>query len=141
VIQRVNSASVKYDNEEKFIGKGILIFLGIKKNDNEEKIFYLTKKILNLRIFENEKNKMDKSVLDIKGDVMIISEFTLYGDCEQGNRPDFILAEKPDLAERLYNRFVEEVKKSGLKVETGKFKSYMQVKLVNDGPVTFILEV
>jgi len=141
IIQRVKNAIVKYDSETRSIGRGIVIFLGIKKGDAEDKIYYLAKKILNLRIFENETNKMDKSVLEINGEIMIISEFTLYGDCEHGNRPDFTLAERPEVAEILYNKFIEEFKLSKLKVETGKFRSYMEVDIINDGPVTFILEI
>lgn len=141
VIQRINSACVKFGNEQRSVGKGILIFLGIKKGDTEKEVLYLTKKILNLRIFENEQYKMDKNVLDIKGDIMVISEFTLYGDCKKGNRPDFGLAEEPSLAEVLYNKFIEELKKSNLKIVSGKFRSYMEVEIVNDGPVTFVLEI
>ncbi len=140
VIQRVKRASVIFDNNENNIGEGMVIFLGIAKGDTEDKVKFFSNKILNLRIFENKDNKMDKSILEIKGDILIVSEFTLYGDCFSGNRPDFTLAERPDLAEKLFNSFVEELKKSGLKVEKGKFKSYMQVNICNDGPVTFVLE-
>lgn len=140
VLQRVLSAKVKFGNEKREIGYGIAIFVGIGTSDTEEIIFPLVKKILNLRIFEDEEKKMNFSILDVKGDILVVSEFTLYGDCFSGNRPDFGLAKEPKEAEILYNKFVEELKNSGLKVMTGKFRSYMQVEIVNDGPVTFILE-
>ena len=141
VIQRVNFASVSYNNIIEEISKGIVIFVGIKNDDTEKDIEYLVRKIVNLRIFENN-NKMDKSVLDIDGDVLIVSEFTLYGDCSKGNRPDFTSAAKPESAEVLYKKFVDEFKKylpEG-KIKTGKFREHMLVEIHNDGPVTIILE-
>ncbi|MFN3551339.1 MAG: D-aminoacyl-tRNA deacylase [Endomicrobiia bacterium] len=141
VIQRVKYASVSYNNVFEEISKGIVVFLAVAQNDTQEDINYLIKKILNLRIFENETGKMDKSVLDINGEVLIVSEFTLYGDCSGGNRPDFTFAAKPDYAEKLYNYFVEQIKEViGEKLKTGKFKEHMIVEIHNDGPVTIILE-
>jgi D-tyrosyl-tRNA(Tyr) deacylase len=141
VIQRVNFASVSYNNIIEEISKGIVIFVGIKNDDTEKDIEYLVRKIVNLRIFENN-NKMDKSVLDIDGDVLIVSEFTLYGDCSKGNRPDFTSAAKPEFAELLYKKFVDEFKKylPKEKIKTGKFREHMLVEIHNDGPVTIILE-
>lgn len=141
VVQRVNYASVSYGNILEEIYKGLVVFLGIAQDDTEKDVKYLVNKILNLRIFENEKGKMDKSILDINGEILIVSEFTLYGDCSGGNRPDFTFAAKPDYAEKLYNFFVEEMKKVvGEKIKTGKFKEHMIVEIHNDGPVTIIID-
>ncbi|MCX7716081.1 MAG: D-aminoacyl-tRNA deacylase [Endomicrobia bacterium] len=141
-VQRVNSASVSYGNVKQQIGKGIVVFIAVGHEDTEEDVEYIAKKVVNLRIFENEQGKMDYSVIDIKGEIMIISEFTLYGDCKKGNRPDFTSAAKPDIAEKIYNMFIEKVKSlsSGIKCVTGKFKEYMIIELSNDGPVTLILD-
>ncbi len=140
VVQRVNYAYVKYENVKEEINKGIVVLLAIGKNDTEEDLQWMAKKIVNLRIFENNQGKMDKSVLDIDGEILIVPEFTLYGDCRKGNRPDFTFSEKPELAEVLFDKFVSEVKKYTSKVKTGKFRSYMEVNIINDGPVTLILE-
>ncbi|MCS7228156.1 MAG: D-aminoacyl-tRNA deacylase, partial [Endomicrobia bacterium] len=110
IVQRVNSASVSYGNVKQQIGKGIVVFIAVGHEDTEEDVEYIAKKVVNLRIFENEQGKMDYSVIDIKGEIMIISEFTLYGDCKKGNRPDFTSAAKPDIAEKIYNMFIEKVK-------------------------------
>lgn len=141
LIQRVKNASVKVEgNKVGETGPGILIFLGIGKGDNEDDIKYLVDKIVNLRIFENEGKRMDISVKDIKGELMVISQFTLYGSTKKGRRPDFIKAAEPDEAERLYNLFIDECKKTGLKTESGEFAAMMDVSLVNDGPVTLMIE-
>jgi len=142
VVQRVNYASVSYSNIKYEIGKGIVVFIAVGQNDTEKDVEYMAKKVVNLRIFENENGKMDYSVLDIKGDIMIVSEFTLYGDCSKGNRPDFTSAEKPEVAEKIYNLFVEKVKSLSpqTKCVTGKFKEFMLVELCNCGPVTLIID-
>ncbi|OOC42068.1 D-aminoacyl-tRNA deacylase [Thermosipho sp. 1074] len=141
VIQRVNNANVEV--ESKIIGKikkGILVFVGIGKEDTEKDADYLVEKILNLRIFDDKEGKMNLSLLDIKGEILIVSQFTLYGDCRRGRRPSYSNSAPPQDAEILYNYFVEKVKKYNIKVETGKFKAHMSVKLENDGPVTLLLD-
>jgi len=141
IIQRVKNARVEIENKTiGEIGKGILVFLGVKDGDTEKDVQFLVEKILNLRIFSDKENKMNLSLLDIKGEILIVSQFTLYGDCKKGRRPSFTDAALPETAEKLYEDFIKEAKKSGLKTETGKFGAMMQVELVNDGPVTFILE-
>lgn len=140
VIQRVNKASVKVN--EKLISeidKGILIFLGIEKHDNEKDADYLINKISNLRIFEDSSGKMNLSIKDLAGEIMVVSEFTLAGDCTKGNRPSFDRAMPPQEAEKLYRYFIDQLKSRGISVKEGVFKSFMYVSLVNEGPVTFIL--
>lgn len=140
IIQRVESARVLIEKElSAEIGKGMLVFLGVGKSDTNRDAEYLAHKILNLRIFDDEKSRMNLSVMDIKGEVLIVSEFTLYGNCLKGRRPDFVEAAQQDYALNLYNFFVELMKKSSLKIETGRFKEYMVVEIHNDGPATFIL--
>lgn len=141
LLQRVQKAKVTV--EEKVISeidKGILLFVGIEKGDNESDIDYLTKKILNLRIFEDENKKMNLSISDIKGDLLVVSQFTLLANCKKGNRPSFDNAEEPAKALNLYNKFIEKIKYSGLKIRTGEFGEYMHIHLVNDGPVTIMLD-
>lgn len=141
VLQRVLESSVKVD--EKIIGsigKGVNILLGISTEDTEEDIKYLTEKIVNLRIFEDEENKMNKSLLDVNGEMLIISQFTLYGDCRHGRRPSFSKAMPGEKAEVLYEAFVSECSKYISKVETGKFGADMKVNIVNDGPVTLVIK-
>jgi len=141
IIQRVKNARVEIENKTVGeIGKGTLVFLGVKTGDTEKDVQFLVEKILNLRIFSDKEDKMNLSLLDIAGEILIVSQFTLYGDCKKGRRPSFTDAALPETAERLYEDFIKEVKKSGLKTETGKFGAMMQIELVNDGPVTFILE-
>jgi len=140
VIQRVKQAKVSFENIEKNINNGIVVFIGISKDDTEKNIQYLTDKILNLRIFPDEHGKFDKSIIDINGEILVISEFTLYGNCKKGRRPDFIQAADKLLAQNLYNKFIEYLKKSNLKVETGEFGKHMLVEIHNDGPVTLIIE-
>lgn len=141
LIQRVSQAKVEIDNKiHGQIGKGILIFLGIGKKDTEKDINFLVDKITQLRIFENNGKPMDQSVLDVQGELLVISQFTLYGSTKKGRRPDFTDAADPDLANDLYEKFIESCKSTGLKVETGKFAAMMDVSLINDGPVTFMLE-
>ena len=140
LIQRVKNASVTIDGElYSQIGHGFLILLGIEKEDSEEKIQWLVNKIVNLRIFENEEGKMAQSVLDIMGEILVVSQFTLCADCKKGTRPSFDNAMKPDLAEKLYEKFVKELSEK-ITVKTGVFGAMMDVQLINDGPVTIMLE-
>jgi len=141
LIQRVKSASVTVrGNIVGNIGPGILLFLGIAKDDTGAEIDYLVKKTVELRIFEKEDNKFDLSLKDVAGSVLVVSQFTLCGACEKGRRPDFFGAAEPFRAKRIYDDFVARLKQEGVQVETGSFGEYMQVKLENDGPVTFMLE-
>lgn len=142
LIQRVKKASVTVDHHTiGSIEAGILVFLGIKKDDDESKIPWLSKKLINLRLFKDENNKMNKSILEIQGDLLIVSQFTLYALCNEGRRPDFGMAANGETAEMLYHKFISQVELDfGKKIQTGKFGADMQVSLINDGPVTFILE-
>ncbi len=141
LIQRVSETTVSIDGAvHSSIGKGLLVLIGIHQSDSSSDIPWLAKKLVELRIFEDENDKMNRSVLDIKGEILVISQFTLYADCRRGRRPDFIDAANPKLAEQLYDEFVNEVKTYGLTVKTGVFAANMQVSLVNDGPVTIILD-
>lgn len=141
-LQRVSQASVTVDGQEvSTIGRGIMVLFGVQKEDTEEKLAYQVKKLLSLRIFPDEQDKMNLSVMDIQGEILVVSQFTLAGDCRKGTRPSFDTAMPPKEAEQLYERYVETVRKeSGLKVVTGVFGAMMQVALINDGPVTFLLE-
>jgi len=141
LIQRVKSAAVDVEGQiVGKIGKGLLIFLGIGKDDIDEKIDLMVEKIINLRVFENEDKHFDLSLLDIKGEALVVSQFTLYGNCDRGRRPDFFDSADPTRAEALYDKFIEKFKSKNIKTEAGRFGAYMQVKLVNDGPSTFLLE-
>ena len=144
VIQRVSNASVSFDNKEKetqTIGKGLLIFLGIEEEDGTEDIEWLCGKIVRLRIFEDDENKMNCSVNDIGGEILIISQFTLHANTKKGNRPSFIKAAKPEIAIPIYNAFTKHLTASNSKsVKTGVFGASMQVGLTNNGPVTIIID-
>lgn len=141
LVQRVKRASVKIDGELfSSINSGLLVFVGVEKTDEKENAEKLAQKILNLRIFEDENDKMNFSVLDKIGEILVVSQFTLCGDCKKGTRPSFDKSAPLDKAVELYEYFVNCVKTSKLKVETGKFRAMMEVELVNDGPVTFWLE-
>jgi len=141
VIQRVKQSKVKVNSEViGKIDKGLLILIGAEKGDNKSDVDYLVSKVLNLRIFEDDNSKMNLSVIDIKGQILAVSQFTLLGDCRKGRRPSFDKAAKGEEALHLYNYFVSELKKSDLKIQTGKFGAHMQVELTNDGPVTLILD-
>ncbi|MBR3720140.1 MAG: D-tyrosyl-tRNA(Tyr) deacylase [Clostridia bacterium] len=141
VIQRVKDASVKVDN--KVTGKienGFLVLIGITQNDTKEIADILTNKMLKLRVFSDENDKMNLSLKDIGGSLLLVSQFTLYANCKNGNRPDFINAAKPDYANEMYEYIIDKCKSDGYKVETGIFGADMKVELLNDGPVTIILD-
>ena len=141
VLQRVSRASVTVKGEViASVSKGLLILFGAEKNDDEDKVQFLAEKTLNLRVFPDEKRKMNLSCLDIGGEILVGSQFTLGGDCTKGRRPGFDNAAAPDAAQSLYQKFIQQISVSGLKVATGEFGADMQVELVNDGPVTFTLE-
>lgn len=140
VIQRVTEAELKVDGELiSKIGKGYVIFLGIGKGDSEEQADYLIKKIPPLRIFEDENGKINKSIKDVQGEILLVSQFTLYANASHGNRPDFLQAESPDKANGLYLYVAEGLKAAGVTVKTGVFGADMKIKQVNDGPFTILL--
>ncbi len=141
VVQKVKYSSVTVDNE--IIGKidnGFMILLGVTHEDTLKEVEWLSKKIKDLRIFEDQDGKMNLSLEDVKGEVLIISQFTLYGNCIKGRRPSFTDAAKSDHAENLYNKFIEKFQSFGIKTQTGKFGADMKVELLNDGPVTMIID-
>jgi D-aminoacyl-tRNA deacylase len=141
LIQRVSQASVQADQETLAeIGRGLLVFLGVGKNDTPGAARWMAEKIVRLRIFADDQDKMNRSVQDIGGSVLVVSQFTLYGDTRHGNRPGFDLAAAPSAAEPLYELFCQELRRTGVTVQTGRFAASMKVGLVNDGPVTFWLE-
>ena len=141
LIQRVKRASVTVENElYSSIGKGLLIFLGVQKDDTSENALKLAEKVANLRIFEDENEKMNLSVKDVQGEILVVSQFTLCGDCKKGTRPSFDKAAPPDAAVKLYEEYAENIRALGLVVKTGKFRAMMDVELINDGPVTFLVE-
>lgn len=141
IVQRVNKSQVEV--EEKIVGKidkGFMVLIGITHNDTKEIADFLVKKLINLRVFEDTNGKMNLSLKDVQGSLLLISQFTLYADCSSGNRPSFTNAAKPEFANELYEYIIEECKKQVSNVQTGVFGADMQVSLVNDGPVTIILE-
>ncbi len=141
VVQRVVKGSVTVENE--LIGaidSGLVVLIGVGTGDTAEDARYLAEKIVNLRIFEDEQGKFNYSLLDVKGQLLAVSQFTLFGDCRKGRRPSFSTAAQPDEAQLLYERFVEEVKKFGITVATGRFQAHMLVNIANDGPVTLLLD-
>ncbi|NQT69288.1 MAG: D-tyrosyl-tRNA(Tyr) deacylase [Desulfobacteraceae bacterium] len=141
VIQRVKSSSVTVGDETVGkIGSGLLVLLGVAEPDQSADADFLAKKIVNLRIFEDEQGKMNRSLIDIGGEMLVVSQFTLLGDCRKGRRPSFIDAAGPDKANELYEYFVAQLRKTGVHVATGRFGAMMEVSLINDGPVTLILE-
>ena len=142
LIQRVKKASVTIDNNlYSSINKGILALVGIEKGDTQEEVQKLAKKIVNLRIFPDENDKMNRSIIDIRGEMLIVSQFTLCGDCKKGTRPSFDKSAEPQIANELYEKFIDEVSSYGIKTAHGQFAAMMDVELINDGPVTFMLEV
>ena len=141
VIQRVKKSAVKSDDRIiGQIGSGLLVLLGVAQGDRPADADYLAQKISNLRIFEDEHGKMNCSLLETGGEMLVVSQFTLLGDCRKGRRPSFVAAAEPATAAELYNHFIEQVRSFGILVETGRFRAMMEVSLVNDGPVTLILE-
>ena len=141
VLQRVSRAKVTVDGEVTGeIERGLLVLLGVAAGDSEKDAAYLVDKTVNLRVFDDEGGKMNLSLLDIRGELLVVSQFTLYGDARKGRRPSFIAAAPPELANELYERFVAVARNHVSKVATGRFQAMMDVELVNDGPVTIILE-
>lgn len=141
VIQRVTESEVRVDDQTiGRIGPGLLVLLGVSRADEEKDADYLADKIAHLRIFEDDDGKMNRSLVDTGGEMLIVSQFTLLGNCRKGRRPSFVQAAPPEKAERLYDYFVYQVKLKGVSVATGQFQAKMAVSLVNDGPVTLILE-
>jgi D-tyrosyl-tRNA(Tyr) deacylase len=141
ILQRVKNASVTInDSIHSEIGGGLLVFLGIEKGDNTEKLDWMVKKILALRIFDDTAGKMNKSVIEVNGEILLVSQFTLAADCKKGCRPGFDNAESPMQAQYMYDRFVQELKNTGVSLKTGVFGAMMEIRLCNDGPVTIILE-
>jgi D-tyrosyl-tRNA(Tyr) deacylase len=141
LIQRVREAQVEVEGETiASIGRGLLVFLGVGKGDTVEDLDYLVRKVSNLRVFEDRAEKMNLSVKDVDGEVLVVSQFTLLADTRRGNRPSFDSAEEPARAESMYQQFMEKLKAAGLRVVAGRFAARMAVHLVNDGPVTIMLE-
>ena len=141
VVQRVTKASVTIDGKDvSSIGSGLLILLGVAKGDSEEDADWLASKIANLRTFPDKEGKMNLSSIDINGEILVVSQFTLLADCSRGRRPGFDRAAEPETANALYERFVRKLKDIGITIKTGEFAAKMMVELVNDGPVTFVME-
>ncbi len=141
VIQRVSSASVTVEgNITGKINNGLLVLLGIQKSDGESEIDWMVDKIGNLRIFEDDNGKMNLSLFDIKGEMLIVSQFTIYGDCRKGRRPGYSAAAPPEIAEPIYQKFIEKTQQTGITTATGVFGAMMDVELVNHGPVTLLLD-
>ncbi|HBC96950.1 MAG TPA: D-tyrosyl-tRNA(Tyr) deacylase [Clostridium sp.] len=141
VVQRVKSSKVEVDGQIiGEIGGGLNVLLGISVKDADEDVIYMKNKILNLRIFEDENGKLNRSLLDVQGELLVISQFTLYGDCRRGRRPSFVNALSGDKARIIYEKFIDECKNSVCKVETGKFGADMLVTIENDGPVTLMID-
>jgi D-tyrosyl-tRNA(Tyr) deacylase len=141
VIQRVKSASVTVEGKVvSEIRKGLLVFLGVAQEDTPADVDYMASKIANLRIFEDDEGRMNLSILDVGGEALVVSQFTLYGDCRKGRRPSFIHAARPDKADPLYQAFMDEISRLGVPVKAGIFQAMMDVELINDGPVTMMLD-
>lgn len=141
VVQRVKSASVTVDGQlVSEIGAGVLVFLGVAHDDTATELEYITNKVINLRIFEDEAGKMNLSLLDIGGAALVVSQFTLYGDCRKGRRPSFINAARPEVANALYEQFITTLKQQSIPTQGGTFQAMMDVQLINDGPVTILLD-
>ena len=141
LLQRVTGASVSIGGEVVGrIGRGLVVLVGVASGDTDKDINYLVQKIVNLRIFPDDDGRFDLSALDIRGELLLVSQFTLLADTRKGRRPSFVEAAPPDEAEKLFGRFVEQARATGLRVETGRFRQYMQVEIHNDGPVTILLD-
>jgi len=141
VVQRVTKGSVIVENEIiSSIDRGFVVLIGISVDDNNDDVIYIADKIVNLRVFEDHEEKMNLSLLDVGGEVLLVSQFTLMGDVRKGRRPNFIMAKKPEEALIYFNRLVEEIQKRGINVKTGKFQAMMKVNIENDGPVTILID-
>jgi D-tyrosyl-tRNA(Tyr) deacylase len=141
VVQRVKESSVTVDGRViSRIGPGILVLLGVSETDERADVEFLSEKIVHLRIFEDDNGKMNRSLIDTQGEMLVVSQFTLLGDCRKGRRPSYIHAAAPEKAEPLYEVFVEKVREKGIPVQTGQFRAMMDVSLINNGPVTLILD-
>lgn len=141
VVQRVKSAAVSVDaNLIASIGRGLVVFLGVGKEDNPGDVEYLVEKIPHLRIFQDKGEKFNRSLMDVGGEILVVSQFTLFGDCRKGRRPSFTEAADPDYARDLYDHFVSGLGGKGLRIQAGRFQAMMMVSLVNDGPVTLLLD-
>lgn len=142
VIQRVKSANVKVENEiVGEISRGLMVLVGIEENDNDEDILWLSKKLCNLRIFDDNKGVMNLSLIDIGGELLVVSQFTLHASTKKGNRPSYIKAAKPEISIPVYEKFLKQLEKEcGKKVQSGKFGAMMDVSLINDGPVTILID-
>jgi len=141
VVQRVSRAKVTVAGEiTGAIEQGLLVLLGVSEDDSQDDVIYLAGKIAGLRIFNDDENKMNRSLADIGGGMLVVSQFTLLGDCRKGRRPSFISAARPELADELYRSFVAEIRGHNIAVATGRFQEHMDVELVNDGPVTLLLD-
>ena len=141
VVQRVREASVAVEGQQVgLIGQGILVLLGVGQKDGPEDARYMAEKVVHLRIFADEQGKMNKSVLDVDGGLLAVSQFTLWGDCRKGRRPSFVAAAEPAKAEALYEAFIDHARSLGVPVASGRFQEMMEVSLVNDGPVTLLLD-
>lgn len=141
VVQRVSKGNVEIEGDiVGSIEKGLVVLLGVSEKDTKDDALYMTDKILNLRVFDDEEGKMNFSLLDIKGELLIVSQFTLYGDCRKGRRPNYMAAAKPDIADALYTHLVTLCRAQNVKTETGVFQADMKVNIINDGPVTLIID-
>lgn len=141
VIQRVKEAKIEVAGKVVgSIGKGLLVYLGVGRDDTEKDVEFISDKLINLRIFADQNDKMNLSVLDVGGEILLVSQFTLYGDCRKGRRPSFDSAGEPETAKRLYEKTIEAIRQKGAPVETGVFAAHMDVTSINDGPVTFLLD-
>ena len=141
VVKKVKEAKIEVDgNVVGSIDKGLLVYLGVGKDDSEKDVEFIADKLVNLRIFADENNKMNLSILDVGGAILLVSQFTLYGDCRKGRRPGFDSAGEPETAQRLYEKTIEVIRQKGILVETGVFAARMDVTSINDGPVTFLLD-
>lgn len=141
VVQKVNFSKMVIDSKEfSNIGKGLLVLLGVEVGDTDKDFEYIKRKIVNLRIFEDENGKMNLSIKDVNGEIMLVSQFTLCANTANGNRPSFENAENPEKANIVYEKMIQEIRREGIKVETGKFGEYMKINFENDGPVTVILQ-
>lgn len=141
LVQRVSNASVEVDSVTiSSIGRGLLVFIGAEKGDSEKDIDYLVRKVSQLRVFEDESGKLNYSIKDISGEILVVSQFTLMADCRKGNRPSFEKAERPERAKNLYELFIEKLKDTEIPVKTGVFGASMKIHLINDGPVTILID-